>query len=202
MEPCESNVVPACSVTSDSLWPYGLQPARLFCPWDSPGKNTGEGCHALLQGIYLTQGSNWHLLGFLHWQTESLPLWHLGSQVSQAMRTQFCCYWISYVSAKLCMPINVRCHWLLSLHAGHFGHEISEGHKRRRHHDGGGSIFPFFIKDLRFSKLLRSYWRKSYFRRKQLIHYERTFSHSSLSNLNLKIQKLLYLHFWVILNTK
>jgi len=32
-------------------------PARVFCPWDSPGKNTGVGCHALLQGIFLTQGS-------------------------------------------------------------------------------------------------------------------------------------------------
>ena len=40
------------SVTSDSLQPHGLQPARLLCPWDSPGKNTGEGCHALLQGIF------------------------------------------------------------------------------------------------------------------------------------------------------
>ena len=43
---------------SDSLQPYGLEPARLLCPWDSPGKNTGVGCHALLQGIFLTQGSN------------------------------------------------------------------------------------------------------------------------------------------------
>ena len=34
------------SVMSDSLRPRGLQPARLLCPWDSPGKNTGVGCHA------------------------------------------------------------------------------------------------------------------------------------------------------------
>ena len=46
------------SVVSDSLQPYGLEPARLLCPWDSPDKNTGVGCHALLQGIFLTQGSN------------------------------------------------------------------------------------------------------------------------------------------------
>ena len=32
--------------------------ARLLCPWDSPGKNTGAGCHFLLQGIFLTQGLN------------------------------------------------------------------------------------------------------------------------------------------------
>ena len=34
---------------SDSVWPHGLQPTRLLCPWDSPGKNTGVGCHFLLQ---------------------------------------------------------------------------------------------------------------------------------------------------------
>ena len=36
---------------SGSLRPHGLWPARLLCPWDSQGKNTGVGCHALLQGI-------------------------------------------------------------------------------------------------------------------------------------------------------
>ena len=35
-----------------------LQQARLFCPWNSPGKNTGVDCCALLQGIFLTQGLN------------------------------------------------------------------------------------------------------------------------------------------------
>ena len=46
------------SLVSDSLRSHGLQPTRLLCPWDSPGKNTGVGCHALLQGIFPTQGSN------------------------------------------------------------------------------------------------------------------------------------------------
>ena len=41
-----------------TLQSYGLQPARLLCPWDSPGKNTGVGCPALLQGIFPTQGLN------------------------------------------------------------------------------------------------------------------------------------------------
>ena len=36
--------------------------------WDSPGKNTGVGCHFLLQGIFPTQGSNPSLLCLLHWQ--------------------------------------------------------------------------------------------------------------------------------------
>ena len=62
------------SVASHSLQPYGLQPARLLCPWGSPGKNTGGGCHALLQGIFLTQGLNRHLWCLLHWQVGFFPL--------------------------------------------------------------------------------------------------------------------------------
>ena len=83
----------SCSAVSYSLGLHGLQPARLLCPWDSPGNNTGVGCHSLLQGIFSTQGSN---LGLLHcrqilyclshqrspgvknvsqaWQVDSLPL--------------------------------------------------------------------------------------------------------------------------------
>ena len=44
------------------LGPHGLRPARLLYPWDSPGKNTGVGCHFLLQGIFPTQESNPGLL--------------------------------------------------------------------------------------------------------------------------------------------
>ena len=35
-------------VVSDSSWPHGLQPTRLLCPWDFPGKSTVVGCHCLL----------------------------------------------------------------------------------------------------------------------------------------------------------
>ena len=49
----------------------GLKPARLLCPQDSPGKNTGVSCHAFLLGIFSTQGSNLH---FLHWQVDSSPI--------------------------------------------------------------------------------------------------------------------------------
>ena len=50
-----------CSVTQlcPTLGPRGPQPARHLCPWDFPGKNTGVGCHFLLQGdlpwVYLGQ---------------------------------------------------------------------------------------------------------------------------------------------------
>ena len=50
------------SVMSDSLWPHGLQPAQLLCLWNFLGKSTGVGCHSLLQGIFLIQGSNLCLL--------------------------------------------------------------------------------------------------------------------------------------------
>ena len=43
------------SVVSTCLRPHGLEPTRLLYPWNSPGKNTGVGCHSLLQGIFLTQ---------------------------------------------------------------------------------------------------------------------------------------------------
>ena len=41
---------------------HGQKPSRLLCPWDFPGKKAGVGCHALLQVIFPTQGSNWHLM--------------------------------------------------------------------------------------------------------------------------------------------
>ena len=47
------------SVVSNSLQPHGLYVASVH--EDSPGKNTGVGCHAFLQGIFLTQESNWGL---------------------------------------------------------------------------------------------------------------------------------------------
>ena len=63
---CSCVLCQAASVMFHSVQSHGLQPTRLFCPWDSPGRNTGVGCHALLQGIFPTQWSNLHLL--------SLPL--------------------------------------------------------------------------------------------------------------------------------
>ena len=52
---CVSNIVLMCSVMSDPLRPCGLQPTRPFGPWDFLGKNTGVGCHFLLQGIFPTR---------------------------------------------------------------------------------------------------------------------------------------------------
>ena len=60
---------------------------RLLCPWDSPGKNTGVGCHALLQGIGPIQGLNPCLLHPLHWQAGSLPPAPPGKSLVAALKT-------------------------------------------------------------------------------------------------------------------
>ena len=52
--------------------PMDLEPASLLCPWDFPGKNTGVGCHFLLQGLFPTQGLNLSLLHcghILYWMS-------------------------------------------------------------------------------------------------------------------------------------
>ena len=61
---------------SDSLRPRDCSPPGSSVHGVIPGKNTGVGSHSLLQGIFLTQGSNPNLL---HWQVDSLPLSHRGS---------------------------------------------------------------------------------------------------------------------------
>ena len=67
---CCCLVTKSCPILCDSVdW-------RLLCPWDFPGKNTWVACHFFLQGTFLTQGLNPHLL---HWQADSLPLSCLGS---------------------------------------------------------------------------------------------------------------------------
>ena len=79
------------------VWPYGPQPARLPCPWDSPGKNTGVGYHVLLQGIFLTQWWNLSLLCLLHWQAGSLPLMLPGKPKDK-------------VGDPICRPLSFLCH--------------------------------------------------------------------------------------------
>ena len=61
--------------------PMDCKPARPLCPWDSlKGKNTGVGCHAIVQGIFLIHGSNLSLLHLLncrqvlyYWATRNAP---------------------------------------------------------------------------------------------------------------------------------
>ena len=66
-----SSVTQSCSTLCD---PVDCGPPGSSVHGDSPGKNTRVSCHALLQGIFPTQGSNLGLLCLLHWQVCSLPL--------------------------------------------------------------------------------------------------------------------------------
>ena len=97
------------SVMSGSLWPYGLYPTRLLCPWDSPGKNSGVGCHALLQGIFLNQGLNLCLLHLLHWQLCSLPLVPPGKHCD-TINTWNTCWrgWFRGVNEKAGLKLNIK----------------------------------------------------------------------------------------------
>ena len=113
---------------SNSLLSHGLQPARLLCPWDFPGKKTGVGCHFLLQGFFLTQGSN---LGLLHcrqtlsiWASREVGLWPLYWQVFLMVKGQLirCTLWkglsvyYSNNSNLLTDSITEEISWLSSPH--------------------------------------------------------------------------------------
>ena len=117
----QSYIYWSCDQSCPTLcWPHGLQPARLLCPWDSPGGNTGVGCHFLLQGIFPTQGLNPHLLCLLHWQAGSLPLRHLGSphiKFCGKIWTNFwptryvCVYWYGFYRSP--STVSQSCHLFL-----------------------------------------------------------------------------------------
>ena len=94
------------SVVSESLRPHGWQPARLLCPWDFPGKNTGVGSHFLLQGKFLTQGLKPGLLNcrqiLYHMSHQGSPLFflqipHISRNRVTDMKNKLrvCCWWWS-----------------------------------------------------------------------------------------------------------
>ena len=70
----------SCSVTSDSLRPLGLELSSFLCPLNSPGKNTAVDFHALLQGIFPTEGMN---PGLPHGRQ---VLYHLSHQGSPSLK--------------------------------------------------------------------------------------------------------------------
>ena len=65
-------------VMSDSFAMLRLIACQVLCLWDFPGRNTGVGCHFLLQRIFPIQELNPYLLRLLHWQADFLPLSHPG----------------------------------------------------------------------------------------------------------------------------
>ena len=93
-----------CTILCD---PMDVQPARLLCPWDLPGKNIGADCHALLQGIFSTQGQNPSVLSLLHWQANSLPLAPAGKPYLGHKRKQK----FDVVSSCQVYSVNATCHY-------------------------------------------------------------------------------------------
>ena len=96
-------VAQSCPTLCD---PMDGSPPGSLCPWESPGKNTGVGCHTLLQGLFLTQGSNPHLLYLLHWQTCSLLLAPPGKPESVVSWTETTT--VPFVSTNS-TPVNQDC---------------------------------------------------------------------------------------------
>ena len=77
--PLQISMFVSHSVLPDSLPPHGLQPTKLLCPWNSPGKNTGMGCSFLLQVIFPIKRWNSGLLHcrqiLNHLSRQGSPLW-------------------------------------------------------------------------------------------------------------------------------
>ena len=117
-----------------TLPPHGLSPTRLLCSWDSPGKNAGVGCHALLQVTFSTQEFNsgllhcrWILYHLSHQanpftrkplpNTKSASAMILNFPASRTMRN-FCCLQANQSTAFCCSSSNRQtsafCIWVLA----------------------------------------------------------------------------------------
>ena len=111
------NVAWLCPTLSD---PLDYSPARLLCPWDSPGKNTGVGCHSPLQGIFPTQGSSQHLL---HCRQTLYQLSHQGIYIHIYVYIYIyicvcvcvCIFFFRFFSIICCYKILNISVWLTSL---------------------------------------------------------------------------------------
>ena len=95
------------SVMSHSLQPHGLLSTRLLCPWNSPAKNTGVGCQALLQGMFPNQGSKLGLLHcrqiLYHLSHQSSPFQLIGDLIFKGqLLTQYTVTCVSFSCAHLC----------------------------------------------------------------------------------------------------
>ena len=108
------------SVVSNSVWPQGLWPARLLCPRDSPGKNTGVGCHFLLQGVFRIQGLHTAGRFFTIWATRTVvsvggagrtPGQELRSRMPRASakeKEKESCSWRFYLQLILDIMIQIQ----------------------------------------------------------------------------------------------
>ena len=99
----------SCPTLCDS---HGLQPFRPVYPWTSPGKNPRVGCHALLQGIFQTQGSNPYLLCLLHWQVDSFT-----TSDTWKPKLGFSFFWRLKLEIEIFIPhCTLGCHYSLVIY--------------------------------------------------------------------------------------
>ena len=103
------------SISYSVVRPHGLKPARLLCPWDSPGKYTGVGCHFLLQRIFPTQlinkvvivpGGQWRD-SVIHIHVSILPATPLSSRLPHNAEQSSLWYsvgscWLSILNTAVC----------------------------------------------------------------------------------------------------
>ena len=109
-------------VQSVSLWPDGLWPTRLLCPWNFPGKNTRMGSHSLLQGIFPTQGWNPGLLPcrqiLYHLSHQGSPFHCIDTDLSTRQLVDiwvepiFCLLWTLLPRTSICEDICFHFSWL------------------------------------------------------------------------------------------
>ena len=101
------------SVVPYSLWPHGLQPTRLLCPWDFPGKSTGVGCHCLLRmtdldsilkSTDITLPTKVHLV--MYFSSIHVWMWELDYKESWVPKNW--CFWTVVLEKTLESPLDCK----------------------------------------------------------------------------------------------
>ena len=91
---------------SDSLRSHGLQPTRLLCPWDFPGKSTGVGCHCLLRALSLNKYKSKYL------EESSIKLWKSGqtclARYGEILNDKIHFGWVECLCLSICVYISIN----------------------------------------------------------------------------------------------
>ena len=114
-----------------SLRPHELQPARLLCPWDFPGKNIGVGYHFLLQGTFPTQGQNSSLASAGGFFTTSITWESISKTLDSNNSGNGACVLISHVrlcNSMDCSPPGSSVHGILQARIFEWATFPSPGH--------------------------------------------------------------------------
>ena len=125
------------------LWPHGLSPARLLCPWNFTGKNTGVNCYFLFQGIFVIKESNSGLLCLVPWQMGSLPAAPPGKPMLQTITQSD--FVLSYITLHT-VYTNIQSHRITGFVTQH---TLSHNHITCKNCNPSATLthcHPFYIK--------------------------------------------------------